>query len=137
MKIWVDADACPTVIKDILFKAAERTKIHTTLVANHHLRIPPSSVIHFMQVGSGFDIADDEIVKRVEKNDLVITADIPLADEVISKSGIALSPRGELFTKENIKSVRPGFGLHPKYLKDILGKKADKNLNIGDRIKLI
>ncbi|MGV2874044.1 YaiI/YqxD family protein [Colwellia sp. E150_009] len=104
MKIWVDADACPTVIKDILFKAAERTKIHTTLVANHHLRIPPSSVIHFMQVGSGFDIADDEIVKRVEKNDLVITADIPLADEVISKSGIALSPRGELFTKENIKS---------------------------------
>ena len=104
MKIWVDADACPTVIKDILFKAAERTKIHTTLVANHHLRIPPSSVIHFVQVASGFDIADNEIVRRVEKNDLVITADIPLADEVISKSGIALSPRGELFTKENIKS---------------------------------
>jgi uncharacterized protein YaiI (UPF0178 family) len=104
MKIWVDADACPVVIKDILFKAAERTKITTTLVANHHIRIPPSKIIHFMQVSSGFDIADDEIVKRVEKNDLVITSDIPLADEVITKSGIVLSPRGELFTKENIKS---------------------------------
>lgn len=104
MKIWVDADACPVVIKEILFKAAERTKIITTLVANHHIRTPPSKVIHFMQVSSGFDIADDEIVKRVENGDLVITADIPLADEVIAKSGIALSPRGELFTKENIKS---------------------------------
>jgi len=104
MKIWVDADACPVVIKEILFKAAERTKIPITLVANHHIRIPPSRVIHFMQVSSGFDVADDEIVKLVEKNDLVITSDIPLADEVISKSAIALSPRGELFTKENIKS---------------------------------
>lgn len=104
MKIWVDADACPVVIKEILFKAAQRTKIHMTLVANHHLRIPPSTVIHFLQVQSGFDIADDEIVKRVNKDDLVITSDIPLADEVISKSAIALSPRGELFTKENIKS---------------------------------
>ena len=104
MKIWVDADACPVVIKEILFKAAERTKITTTLVANHHIRTPPSKVIHFMQVSSGFDIADDEIVKRVESNDLVITSDIPLADEVITKLGIALSPRGELFTKENIKS---------------------------------
>ncbi|PCI57988.1 MAG: hypothetical protein COB45_01475 [Gammaproteobacteria bacterium] len=104
MKIWVDADACPVVIKEILFKAAERTKITTTLVANHHIRIPPSKIIHFIQVSSGFDIADDEIVKRIEKNDLVITSDIPLADEVITKSGIALSPRGELFTKENIKS---------------------------------
>ena len=104
LKIWVDADACPVVIKEILFKAAERTKIPTTLVANHTLRIPPSKVISFMQVSSGFDIADDEIVKRVNKNDLVITADIPLADEVITKLAIALSPRGELFTKENIKS---------------------------------
>ena len=104
MKIWVDADACPVVIKEILFKAAERTKIHTTFVANHSIRIPPSRVIHFLHVSSGFDIADDEIVKRVAENDLVITADIPLADEIISKSAIALSPRGELFTKENIKS---------------------------------
>lgn len=104
MKIWVDADACPVVIKEILFKAAERTKIQTTLVANHHIRIPPSRVIHFMQVNSGFDVADDEIVKQVEQDDLVITSDIPLADEVINKLAIALSPRGELFTKENIKS---------------------------------
>ena len=91
MKIWVDADACPVVIKEILFKAAERTKIQTTFVANHPIRIPPSKVINFMQVTSGFDIADDEIVKRVNKDDLVITADIPLADEVITKSAIALT----------------------------------------------
>ncbi len=104
MKIWVDADACPVVIKEILFKAADRTKIAITLVANHHVRTPPSPYISFMQVSSGFDVADDEIVKRIEANDLVITSDIPLADEVIDKSGIALSPRGELYTKENIKS---------------------------------
>ncbi|MCW8833806.1 MAG: YaiI/YqxD family protein [Colwellia sp.] len=104
MKIWVDADACPVVIKEILFKAAERTKIDTTLVANHPIRIPPSKVINFMQVSSGFDIADDEIVKRVNHGDLVITSDIPLANEVIDKSALALSPRGELYTKENIKS---------------------------------
>lgn len=104
MKIWVDADACPVVIKDILFKAAERTKIETTLVANHVIRIPPSKVIHFLRVNSGFDVADDEIVKRIEAGDLVITSDIPLADEVIEKKGLALSPRGELYTKENIKS---------------------------------
>ncbi len=104
MKIWVDADACPVVIKEILFKAAERTKIPTTLVANHSIRIPPSKVINFMQVSSGFDVADDEIVKRVNNGDLVITSDIPLADEVIDKSALALSPRGELYTKENIKS---------------------------------
>ena len=104
MKIWVDADACPVVIKEILFKAAERTKIPTTLVANHPLRIPPSKVINFMQVSSGFDIADDEIVKRVNQGDLVITSDIPLANEVIDKSAQALSPRGELYTKANIKS---------------------------------
>ncbi len=104
MKIWVDADACPVVIKEILFKAAERTKIPTTLVANHPIRIPPSKIINFMQVSSGFDVADDEIVKRINSGDLVITSDIPLADEVISKSALALSPRGELYTKENIKS---------------------------------
>ena len=100
----MDADACPVVIKEILFKAADRTKIAITLVANHYIRVPPSPFIKFIQVPSGFDIADDEIVKLVEKGDLVITSDIPLADEVIEKSGLALSPRGELFTKENIKS---------------------------------
>ena len=104
MKIWVDADACPVVIKEILFKAAERTQVSTTLVANHYLRIPPSRYIHFMQVSAGFDIADDEIVKKVEAGDLVITSDIPLADEVITKEAYALSPRGELFTASNIKS---------------------------------
>ncbi|NQY48510.1 MAG: YaiI/YqxD family protein [Colwellia sp.] len=104
MKILVDADACPVVIKEILFKAADRTKIAITLVANHYIRVPPSPFIKFIQVPSGFDIADDEIVKLVEKGDLVITSDIPLADEVIEKSGLALSPRGEIFTKENIKS---------------------------------
>ena len=104
MKIWVDADACPVVIKEILFKAADRAQIVTTLVANHNVRVPPSRFISFMQVSSGFDIADDEIVKRVNEGDLVITSDIPLADEVIDKQGTALSPRGELYTKENIKS---------------------------------
>lgn len=104
MKIWVDADACPVVIKEILFKAADRANIMTILVANHYLRLPPSKYLQFIQVSSGFDIADDEIVKKVSANDLVITSDIPLADEVIDKSALALSPRGELFTKENIKS---------------------------------
>jgi hypothetical protein len=104
MKIWVDADACPVVIKDILFKAANRAQIETTLIANHYIKIPPSPFIKFVQVQSGFDIADDEIVQRVQKNDLVITSDIPLADEVITKLALALSPRGELYSKENIKS---------------------------------
>jgi len=104
MKIWVDADACPVVIKEILFKAADRTKITTTLVANHHLKTPPSRYISFMQVSAGFDIADDEIVKKVVEGDLVITSDIPLADEVITKKAYALSPRGELYTASNIKS---------------------------------
>ena len=104
MKIWVDADACPVVIKEILFKAADRTKIITTLVANHYVKTPPSPFINFMQVSAGFDIADDEIVKRVNEGDLVITSDIPLADEVITKNAHALSPRGELYTASNIKS---------------------------------
>ncbi len=104
MKIWVDADACPVVIKDILFKAANRAQIVTTLIANHYIKIPPSPFIKFVQVQNGFDIADDEIVKRVQKSDLVITSDIPLADEVITKLAVALSPRGELYSKENIKS---------------------------------
>lgn len=103
MKIWVDADACPVVIKDILFRAAERTGTQTTLLANHYLKTPPSKFISFIQVGSGFDVADNEIVKRASSGDLVITADIPLADEVISQGCIALNPRGELYTKENIR----------------------------------
>ncbi|MBX9636558.1 MULTISPECIES: YaiI/YqxD family protein [Nitrosomonas] len=102
MKIWIDADACPVVIKEILFRAAERTKRQLILIANHPLYIPPSPFIRMQQVESGFDVADNEIVKRVESGDLVITSDIPLAAEVIRKEGLVLSPRGELYTKENI-----------------------------------
>ncbi|MBG22799.1 MAG: hypothetical protein CMF22_04990 [Idiomarinaceae bacterium] len=103
MKIYVDADACPTVIKDILYRAAERKKLQLILIANQPLRVPPSKFIQTLTVSSGFDVADDEIVKRCEAGDLVITADIPLAAEVIAKGGQALSPRGELFTKDNIR----------------------------------
>lgn len=104
MKIWVDADACPAVIKDILFRAAERMKIQTTLVANHSMRIPPSRYITFLHVTHGFDVADNEIVTRLSAGDLVITGDIPLAAELIEKGAYALNPRGELYTTENIKA---------------------------------
>ena len=102
MKIWIDADACPVVIKEILFRAAARTRRHLILIANHPVYIPPSPFIRMQQVESGFDVADNEIVKRLEGGDLVITSDIPLAAEVIRKDGFVLSPRGELYTKENI-----------------------------------
>lgn len=104
MKIWVDADACPVVIKDILIKAAERTQTKMTFVANQLIRTPPSRFIDSIQVSSGFDVADDEIVERLTSGDLVITGDIPLAADVIAKGGHALSSRGELFTKDNIKA---------------------------------
>ena len=104
MKIWVDADACPGVIKEILFRAAERTKTQVTLVANQSMEIPASHHINFIQVSQGFDVADNEIVKRMESGDLVITSDIPLAADVIEKDGIALSPRGELYTANNIRA---------------------------------
>jgi len=104
MNIWVDADACPVVIKEILFRAAERTATPTTLVANQPIRIPRSRHIHFIQVAPGFDVADNEIVKRLQAGDLVITGDIPLAAEVIEKGGTALNPRGELYTTENIRA---------------------------------
>lgn len=103
MKVWVDADACPVVIKEILFRAAERTKITTTLVANQFLRTPPSPYIKTMQVPSGFDVADNRIVQVLATGDLVITADIPLAAQVVEKGGHALNPRGELYTTANIK----------------------------------
>lgn len=103
MKIWVDADACPAAIKDILFKAAERTKIQVTLVANHFMRIPKSRVIFFLKVTAGLDVADNEIVKKLNRNDLVITSDIPLAALVVEKGGVALNPRGELYTTENVR----------------------------------
>lgn len=104
MKIWVDADACPVVIKDILFKAADRVSILVTLVANKPMQIPSSPNIKFVLVSSGLDVADNEIVKKLDAGDLVITADIPLAAEAIEKGGIALNPRGELYTTDNIKA---------------------------------
>ena len=102
MKIWVDADACPVVIKEILYRAADRTGVQLTLVANQPLTTPSSTNINALQVPRGFDVADDEIVKRLSAGDLVITSDIPLAAEVIAKGGHALSPRGEMHTTENI-----------------------------------
>jgi len=101
--IWVDADACPGVIKEILFRAAQRTGLQLTLVANHALPVPPNTNIRMLQVSSGFDVADDEIVKLVKPGDLVITGDIPLAAEVIAKGAHVLSARGERLTADNIK----------------------------------
>ncbi|MGB5247409.1 MAG: YaiI/YqxD family protein [Woeseia sp.] len=102
MKIWVDADACPVVIKEILFRAADRTQTSLTLVANQPIRVPGSRYIRTVQVPSGFDVADKEIVDRIEAGDLVITADIPLAAEVMGKGAHALNPRGELYSTETI-----------------------------------
>ena len=104
MNIWVDADACPVVIKEILFRVADRTKIPVTLVANQFIRTPRSPNISFLQVSAGFDVADNEIVKRMEADDLVVTADIPLAADAIEKGGQAISPRGEHYTPSNIKA---------------------------------
>jgi len=105
MKIWVDADACPGVLREILFKAAERVKIPLIMVANQPLRVPVNSEwISAIQVMQGFDVADDEIVRRVEAGDLVITSDIPLAAEVIEKGGLALNARGELYTLDTVKA---------------------------------
>jgi|TARA_B100000315_G_scaffold223601_1_gene228515 hypothetical protein len=104
MKIWVDADACPNVIKQILFRAAERTRVGVTLVANQPLYTPPSQHINSIQVAPGFDVADNLIVQRVESDDLVITADIPLAAAIVDKGAHALNPRGELYTEENVHS---------------------------------
>lgn len=103
MQIWVDADACPVVIKEMLFRAAERKQVVTTLVANQFLRTPPSSFIKTMQVESGFDVADNKIVQLLNVGDLVVTADIPLAAQVVEKGGVALNPRGELYTTANIQ----------------------------------
>jgi uncharacterized protein YaiI (UPF0178 family) len=103
MAIWVDADACPRVIRDIIFRAAGRCGVRVTLVANQAVEIPHSRHIRMLQVSSGFDVADNEIVRRVCTGDLVITSDIPLAAEVIEKKAQALSPRGERFTPDNIR----------------------------------
>lgn len=102
MKIWVDADACPAVIKDIVYKAAVRTRLQLILVANSTFRIPKSPFITLLRVPAGPDEADNEIVKMIETGDLVITADIPLAARVVEKGGLALNPRGEIYSEENI-----------------------------------
>jgi uncharacterized protein YaiI (UPF0178 family) len=102
-KIWVDADACPKVIKEILFRAAERVGMALTLVANQPMHTPRSRYIRSIQVAAGFDVADNHIVQQAEKGDLVITADIPLAAEAIAKGCLALDPRGELYTEENVR----------------------------------
>ena len=102
MKIWVDADACPLVVKEILYRAAERKKIEMFLVANSYLKTPPSRLIKFLKVPSGFDNADEEIVKRAVAGDLIVTADVPLAAAVLEKQCLVLSPRGEVFSSETI-----------------------------------
>lgn len=103
MHIWVDADACPVVIKEILFRAAQRTETMTTLVANKLLRVPVSPFIRALQVPQGFDVADNRIAQEVQSGDLVITADIPLAAQVIERGGFALNPRGEFYSRDNIR----------------------------------
>jgi hypothetical protein len=102
MQIWIDADACPVVVKEIIFRAAERLEIHTILVANRMLRMPPSRFIRAIQVPSGFDVADAHIVDQLAAGDLVITADIPLASQVLERQAHALNPRGEMYTAANI-----------------------------------
>lgn len=103
MRIWVDADACPKVIKEILYRAANRTETNLIFVANQPLYVPSSTFIKTVQVPSGFDVADHYIANNIDANDLVITADIPLADAVIQKGGFALNPRGEFYSEKNIK----------------------------------
>ncbi len=123
MHIWVDADACPKAIKEILFRAAKRTEICVTLVANQLLTIPASPFIKKIIVSSGFDVADKRIVDEMSAGDLVITADIPLADAVISKGGVALNPRGELYSVENIK--------HRLAMRNLMGELRDSGLISG------
>ena len=103
-RIWVDADACPAVIKEILVRAADRVQINVILVANQYIQKPPSQFVSCLRVDQGFDVADNEIVTRLHPGDIVITSDIPLAAEVVEKNAIALSPRGELHTRHNIKA---------------------------------
>jgi len=105
LTIWVDADACPVVVKEIIFRAAIRTETQTTLVANSFIKVPSSKYITCLQVPQGFDVADNEIVRRTEEGDLVITADIPLAAEVMEKGAIALNPRGERYSDDTIKQT--------------------------------
>ncbi|WP_291326961.1 YaiI/YqxD family protein [Desulfovibrio sp. UCD-KL4C] len=105
MHIWVDADACPNMIKEVLFKTAMRRNIEMTLVANTNVCTPSSPLINSIRVSAGFNVADDEIARLAVAGDLVITADIPLADKIVTKGAIGLNPRGELYTVDNIKGL--------------------------------
>jgi hypothetical protein len=133
MKIWVDGDACPNAIKDILFRAAKRSGISLTLVANHLVKVPPSPHINFLQVAAGFDVADNEIVKRLAPGDLVITGDIPLAAEIIENQGQALNPRGELYTPDNIKARLTMRDLMESLRSSGIDSGGQAPLNHGDR----
>lgn len=123
MRIWVDADACPKAIKEILFRAAKRAQVQVTLVANQSLRTPASQHIKSLQVSSGFDVADNEIVRQVAAGDLVVTADIPLAAQVVDKGAHALNPRGELYTPDNVKARLN--------LRDFMATLRDSGVNTG------
>lgn len=123
MQIWIDADACPAVIKDILYRAAERKQVALILVANQPLRTPASPYIRSMRVAGGFDVADNKIVELVQPGDLVITADIPLAADVIKKGGYALNPRGDLYTQDNIQERLT--------LRNFLGELRNTGVNTG------
>ena len=104
MQIWVDADACPNPIKEVLFRAANRLQLPLTLVANHYVKVPPSPHIRSIQVAAGFDVADDRISAAIEPGDLVITADIPLAADIVERGGAALNPRGTLYDEDNVRA---------------------------------
>ncbi len=121
--IWVDADACPNVIKEILFRAAERTQTNLVLVANQLVRTPPSSFIKALQVPAGFDVADNRIALAVQPGDLVVTADIPLAAMVVEKGGYALNPRGELYTQDNVKERLT--------MRNLMGELRNTGVNTG------
>jgi uncharacterized protein len=105
MQIWVDADACPSVIKEMLYRAADRVKVHVVLVANRPLRTPPSPWIRSITVARGFDVADDHIASALAPGDLVVTADIPLAAAVVERGGFALNPRGEFYSRDNVREL--------------------------------
>lgn len=105
MHIWVDADACPGPIKEILYRAADRVKVQVVLVANRPLRTPPSPWIRSIQVGRGLDVADDHIASAIAPGDLVVTADIPLAAAVVERGGYALNPRGEFYSLDNVREL--------------------------------
>jgi len=128
MQIWVDADACPNTIKEIIFRAAERTKILTTFVSNQFIRTPHSLYIKTKRVASGFDVADNEIIQSLAPTDLVITADIPLANAVVEKGGVALNPRGEIYTKNNIRQCVS--------LRDFSAGLRDSGVSVGGPPKL-